>query len=165
MDGHLKAPPLSRVCCKCNLLLDAKYFRVIKRRTYYALYSYCIECTNRHHRETYFKAPEGQLARCKAWQSRNPARIYAYQRKHHLKKKYGISVEDYNRTLLQQGGGCAVCGAMATDSLGRKLSVDHNHATGKARGLLCSRCNRAVADLREDRKIAKRMVEYLTKYS
>jgi Recombination endonuclease VII len=53
----------------------------------------------------------------------------------------GVSTEDYERMLAEQGGGCAICGAPPKT---RRLHVDHNHKTGKVRGLLCFRCNRAL---------------------
>lgn len=53
----------------------------------------------------------------------------------------GISNEAYERLLELQGGGCAICGNPPKN---RRLSVDHNHRTGKVRGLLCFRCNRAL---------------------
>jgi Recombination endonuclease VII len=51
----------------------------------------------------------------------------------------GISDEGYARLLQAQGGVCAICGAPPKT---RRLSVDHNHRTGRVRGLLCFRCNR-----------------------
>lgn len=66
-----------------------------------------------------------------------------------LLARYGISLDEYNTTLLQQGGVCAICKQPETakDNAGknvRNLSVDHCHSTGKNRGLLCGRCNRAI---------------------
>lgn len=67
-------------------------------------------------------------------------------------KTYGITVEDYDRMLSDQGGGCAICGATAEDN-GRALAIDHDHrccpeqlqSCGSCvRGLLCSPCNVAV---------------------
>jgi hypothetical protein len=53
----------------------------------------------------------------------------------------GLSLDDYERLLAAQGGGCALCGRKPKT---RRLDVDHDHRTGKIRGLLCQRCNRAV---------------------
>jgi len=53
----------------------------------------------------------------------------------------GITDEEYERLLAEQEGGCAICGNPPKT---RRLSVDHNHRTGKVRGLLCFRCNRAL---------------------
>lgn len=56
-------------------------------------------------------------------------------------KQLGVSDDDYHRMLAAQGGGCAICGATPKT---RRLDVDHDHLTGKVRGLLCHRCNRAL---------------------
>ena len=67
-----------------------------------------------------------------------------------LKKLYGISVDDYYKMLENQGGGCAICGTRVPSQRARKFTktemffVDHCHATGRVRGLLCSRCNRGI---------------------
>ncbi len=62
------------------------------------------------------------------------------QRESQLKVKYGINLADYERMLNSQNGVCAICGK-APES---RLVVDHNHETGKIRGLLCSHCNRGL---------------------
>lgn len=76
---------------------------------------------------------------------RNPAARFcepcaaSRQRKKRLLDKYGISLAKYNEMLQAQGGACAIC--LRPETRGRSLAVDHNHATGAIRGLLCSSCN------------------------
>ena len=53
----------------------------------------------------------------------------------------GVDDAEYARLLEAQGGGCAICGSKPKT---RRLHVDHDHATGRVRGLLCHRCNRAL---------------------
>ena len=65
-----------------------------------------------------------------------------------IKKRYGITIEQYDKRLVEQGHGCAICGKPPHDRF--CLSVDHNHVTCKARGLLCQRCNVAIAVLESD---------------
>lgn len=84
----------------------------------------------------------------------------------HLRSKYGVTVEDYARMLAEQGGVCAICQrpervrARGSDRP-RLLSVDHDHATGEVRGLLCHACNTAIGHLAEDPALFARAVEYL----
>lgn len=59
-------------------------------------------------------------------------------RRRYLARKYGITPEEYEEKLSQQGGRCAVCRRLPGN---RRLAVDHNHRTGQLRGLLCYRCN------------------------
>lgn len=60
-------------------------------------------------------------------------------RKHQMKKRYGITIEQYEELLVGQNGTCAICDEAC--STGRRLAVDHDHDTGQIRGLLCYRCN------------------------
>lgn len=57
-----------------------------------------------------------------------------------LQTRYGITVEDYERMLAEQGGRCKVTDCRRLPGK-RRLDVDHNHQTGEVRGLLCRRCN------------------------
>ena len=62
-------------------------------------------------------------------------------RKPTRRKQLGVTVEQYDALLAAQGGGCAICGNPPKT---RRLHVDHDHKTGRVRGLLCHRCNRAL---------------------
>src|SRR5437867_13162633 len=53
----------------------------------------------------------------------------------------GLSLAEYDALLAAQGGGCAICDRPPKT---RRLDVDHDHRTGKVRGLLCHRCNRGL---------------------
>ena len=75
-------------------------------------------------------------------------------------KRYGLSVEQYNKMYVEQDGKCYIC--KETDS--RKLAVDHNHQTGENRKLLCIRCNTALGLLREDTTIMKSLISYVEKH-
>ena len=74
---------------------------------------------------------------------------------------YGISVEDYEQMLEDQNGGCYICGKKPEGK--RALDIDHDHTTGKVRGLLCSNHNRALGLLGDDISLMLRSVEYLVK--
>lgn len=71
---------------------------------------------------------------------------------------YGLLPGDYDRMLAAQGGNCAVCGLCPDD--GQRLAVDHDHATGKVRALLCRYCNTALGLLREDPERCSKLAEY-----
>jgi hypothetical protein len=77
---------------------------------------------------------------------RNRNKTYQEQRGTRI-RSYGISVEDYDEMLESQGGGCYICGI---GPVGRALDIDHDHRTGKVRGLLCSNHNRALGLLGDD---------------
>lgn len=63
------------------------------------------------------------------------------RRKPQRAKQLGVTDAEYERLLAAQGGHCAIC---PNTPKTRRLNVDHDHATGKVRGLLCHRCNRAL---------------------
>lgn len=94
----------------------------------------------------------------------------AYQRQYrahkdrtaeYLKYKYGIDVETYNAKLEEQDGKCAICGKGQGNSVKSKLFVDHDHTTGKIRGLLCDSCNRGIGLLQDDADLLMAAVAYL----
>jgi hypothetical protein len=74
-------------------------------------------------------------------------------------KRYGVTLEDYERLESDQGEACAICGG-CNDS-GRSLGVDHCHTTGRVRGLLCSNCNMAVGLFKEDPVRLRAAILYL----
>lgn len=79
-----------------------------------------------------------------------------------IKRKFGISKEDYIKLLTSQQGVCAICGGGPTGKA-KYLSVDHDHETGKIRGLLCNNCNAAIGFLREKHINIQLAAEYIRK--
>lgn len=88
---------------------------------------------------------------------RNRNKTYEEQRISRI-RSYGITVEDYNNMLEAQDYGCYICGG--TDA-NRALSIDHNHSTGKVRGLLCSNHNRALGLLGDNPELLIAAHRYL----
>lgn len=76
----------------------------------------------------------------------------ASQKGYHILRRYGLTKEDFDRMLKEQGGGCAICGNPPTMKTRQSsvLHVDHCHRTGKVRGLLCVRCNHLVGYIEHD---------------
>jgi len=106
------------------------------------------------------------------WRAANPERYLETQRRAkqspkgrrreragYLKRKYGITLEQYDELLAEQGGGCGICGRLPRDDI--SLHVDHDHLTGAIRGLLCFRCNNALGDFEDDYERLSAAVRYL----
>lgn len=74
-----------------------------------------------------------------------------------IEQRYGINEATYNAMLEQQGFRCKCCDYQP----GRKLCIDHDHSTGKVRGLLCNDCNRALGFAKDDPKILHNLSLYL----
>ena len=103
--------------------------------------------------------PEAKL-RMRAYSKeymKNPLSKIAYANSR-LKYKYGVGLEDYDSMLTKQLGGCAICGKHPSNS---RLHIDHNHSTGKVRGLLCRKCNLALGLLADNPIIIKKMLQYI----
>lgn len=102
----------------------------------------------------------------KKWREENKERYKHTLRNCALQEKYGISEEDYLQMLDDQSGVCAICGqeeSRQVNGTPTLLCVDHNHNTGKVRGLLCHSCNTALGMLREDIDNFKAAIDYLQK--
>lgn len=75
-----------------------------------------------------------------------------------LKRNYGLTLQSYAEMLEQQNGSCVLCHRKPGK---RPLHVDHNHLTGKVRGLLCHQCNWYLGIIEADEMILNRITEYL----
>ena len=119
--------------------------------------SECKACNLAARRAKYAENPRPYIDRVLKWQranreqylqrlreyNRTPAKQVS-NRKSHLKRKYGITLEEFDALLAAQGGGCAICGRTDADN------VDHDHVTGRVRGILCFNCNVAIGHVAED---------------
>ena len=79
-------------------------------------------------------------------------------RRRHLRNKYGITVEAHRLMYILQNGKCAICKQPTAYD---KMDTDHDHITGKVRGLLCRRCNVGLGNFNDDPKILKSAARYL----
>lgn len=85
---------------------------------------------------------------------------YSYQsRKSHHKNKYGMTLQDREQLLKNQGNVCAVCGVGYSGA--REWHIDHNHSTGYVRGLLCSHCNLMLGHSKDSPRILRAAAEYI----
>ncbi len=131
-----------------------------KVREYMREYSKKYRAKNREksraaHQKWYAKNREIQLAKGKA--------RYAEKWATWLKYKYGITVERYFEMLAEQGSKCAIC--RATEPGGRfknnRFHVDHCHATGVVRGLLCNACNHLLGCAKDRPEVLRAAASYL----
>ncbi len=80
---------------------------------------------------------------------------------YNLKNNFGISYEEWQLMLDSQNGKCKICSRHRTEFV-RDFHVDHDHATGKVRGLLCHNCNNLLGQARDDIMVLNKAIEYLT---
>ena len=167
----------------CKICKRAEYHKVDKRAE-----KKCSRCKVVKMIEEFPNSKTQRRHYCKLCQpivnraGRNRRRLsgedQAYWRKYYderrrwtqLKSRYGITKEQYLQTAADQGNLCAICMKPETETSSphideMDLSVDHCHATGQVRGLLCRQCNIALGRFKEDVSILKSAIAYLEKYA
>jgi hypothetical protein len=147
-----------KICKKCGIEKPEDQFSFRGNQ----LRGECLDCERAYRKSHYQKNAERLKAASRKWREENPERnaarkriwnqthqehsnrvkrewhaTHREQQKEYLRKRvYGLSSEQYRGLLESQNGKCAIC---LKES--RKLCVDHDHITGRVRGLLCSLCN------------------------
>lgn len=99
-------------------------------------------------------------ARTAAWKAANPETFAEQQWRSHLRKRYGITVEQHAAKLAEQEHRCAIC-REAFDEDRRQPRIDHSHATGAFRGVLCHACNVSLGLFGDDPDRLRRAADYL----
>jgi len=102
------------------------------------------------------------IARTKSWKAKNPTKEKFYS----LRWNYKMTLEEYNLLLEKQDNKCAICKQPETSIHNKtkqvkQLAVDHDHNTGKIRGLLCERCNTTLGKMEENMEYLESMISYL----
>ena len=136
-----------KICGKCGQELPLTSFHKAKKEKD-GLQCWCISCRKswkreerlEYHRERYYSKKDAHLD-------------WSY------KRRYGIDLAQYETLLEEQNGLCAICSTNC--SSGRRLCVDHNHKTGKVRGLLCGNCNKGLGSYMDSVKLLKQAIKYL----
>lgn len=95
--------------------------------------------------------------RCKACSANIKADMKGYYREWELKRKYGITLDEYKQECAKRNNVCDICLEQVPT-----MHVDHNHTTGKVRGYLCGSCNRAIGLLKDSAKVCSSASQYLT---
>jgi hypothetical protein len=112
---------------------------------------------NKYRKERYAQDP--------AYRSKVKEKSSAYQRqnpKSKLKsvlKAYGLTLSGYENLLQLQGGVCKVCSRSPDEN--KRLEIDHDHATGRVRGLLCGLCNKGLGLFQDSPEILSKALQYL----
>lgn len=118
---------------------------------------------NRRRRERYAEDEQYREKHKAEARARDPMA----RRNTRLKKDFGITHDEYERILESQGGGCAICGsAVNSDSRETRngkyfLHIDHCHATGCVRGILCSACNMGIGKFNDSPELLRMAAKYI----
>lgn len=151
-------PTTSRLCPECGLEKGPEAFYWASRGGY-LVRPRCKECYR-----AYYKANRERLiARQSAYPQAGHKGKTVYRRK--ALRKYGMTQEDYDRLLEAQGYRCKICGAEKNET--RTCSdfhIDHDHANGRVRGLICGKCNGALGCMGDTPQALLKYVFYLHDY-
>ena len=113
--------------------------------------------------------------RCRQCLRENSAKYKAQNREKHLAgarerartygrwRKFGLTKEQYLVLAAKHGGMCGICNEEELG--GKQLAIDHDHVTGKVRGLLCQKCNTALGYMRDSPELLRTAAVYLEYYA
>jgi hypothetical protein len=154
-----------KTCTKCGLDKSLSEFAKDKYNPDGLTYS-CKQCRNTHYNNYYEKNPDKQQIKNNN-QKNNRKAFYNSEkgvissRRSHLKRIFNITLEEYNALSIKQNHKCAICKEEEIYYRNKVLCVDHDHTTGKIRGLLCNRCNRSIGLLKDSIEILENAIKYL----
>lgn len=103
---------------------------------------------------------DGKQHMCKSCESEYGQENIKRIKNRRRERIYGISPEEYENILLKQNGKCAICKSDKSE-FHNGLHIDHNHNTGKIRGLLCLKCNSAIGKFKDSIEILQEAIKYL----
>lgn len=102
----------------------------------------------------------------RAWNAANRERQRAVNERVHLRRYHDLTVEQYRAMVVAQGGRCVICGDVPSGKAHcGKLHVDHDHATGAIRDLLCSDCNMGLGKFRDSARLLTKAAWYLERHA
>ena len=105
----------------------------------------------------------GRMTYCKPCHNtitrQNRIKHHGTTRAFHLKRRYNVDAVQVEWLKLQQGGVCAIC------RKNEPVHVDHDHLTGRVRGILCFNCNRGLGKLGDDADLLRKALDYLQTYA
>ena len=153
----------TRVCRMCLTELPLLSFSasLSKREGKARRRSECKPCNSKRNaaavRAAYKKDPEKFKAASSVWRKKNRLKI----RNRMLWYDHGISDSERDRMLASQGGACAICETVLPVGGRTGLHVDHDHVTGKVRGILCMNCNMGIGKFHDSSERLRKAAGYL----
>ena len=157
-------PPITKICRKCN---EEKPFDLFTKdkKSKFQRSNLCKSCNNKRvknkkpsaeYKKAYYNANKEQInARRKTLYNQE---TYLKNKKSTLRRKYNLSIEEFQILELNQENKCYLCG------LETLLVIDHNHETGKVRALLCNLCNISIGGLEylQKQDIISKAIQYIS---
>jgi hypothetical protein len=160
----------TKICSRCKQDKSISEFGVRKNRPG-GLQSTCRSCNRELSRDWRSANPRKVAVAAKLYKADNAEKLAKYDQTYWSEnkaklaadarlRKYGISQEQFDELLKTQNGQCAVCQMNFADA-NKAAFVDHCHATGRVRGLLCTKCNSGIGLLGDTLERLEAAVAYL----
>ncbi len=147
----------TKICSKCKIEKPHSEYFKDNRRTV-GIRCRCIACCKEDTINWRLKNRSTYNNYTAQWRAKNPER----QHKMEIKRRYALSIEQYNQMLIDQNYKCAICSKQHDSSLKRgRLYVDHCHNSKEVRGLLCGACNSMIGYANHDQAILLKAISYL----
>ena len=164
-------------CTKCDIELNDEnhIFKSSKKNGR----KICDSCLREKYKEYYIKNYEKERVRKKQYYIKNKEKLLAYSKEYrakhieekkdyNLRRAFGIGLDDVQKMLELQKYKCKICGGELELIFGgrnkKSPHLDHDHLTGKVRGILCHSCNLVLGFAYDNSEILERAVEYLNSY-
>ncbi len=149
----------TKVCSKCKIDKPfSEYFKDNLRKI--GIRCKCKACCSEETKNWRVKNRSEYNNYAAMWRAKNPGRQHQME----IKRRYAMSLEEYNALLVKQECKCVICGYQHDPSRQRgRLYVDHCHKTKGIRGLLCSNCNKGLGCFADRTELLTKAIEYLTK--
>lgn len=167
---------ITKTCTRCEQVGSLLLFHKNKRSST-GRSSVCKVCKSELDSIAYNKDKERIKARSKeyqaqhkaecaermaAWNKANPERAYKSARKRHLRRKYGLTPEEFTTLLAIQGNSCSICQGQFLST--KATRVDHDHSSGEVRGILCHNCNALLGHAKDSTLVLESAISYLSSF-
>lgn len=173
---------INSICRTCEKEYDRERMRTkYKSDPNYREYSKTMSKKFREENPNYYKNYKYDLSQDQVDKYKEKAKLYYQKNKDNIKKyqssyrktdaaknsklksRYGITLEQYNQILINQGNKCPICSCQfSSTEYYRRPNIDHCHRTDKIRGILCHKCNTGIGLLNDNPKLLQNAIKYLS---
>jgi hypothetical protein len=148
----------TKACKRCGDVKSLSKFDKFKKKDKVGIRNVCRKCNRWKPPKGYFKKYYDTVTKKAKAKYRNSEHGKRKILEYTYKKRHNITLEYYDIMFEKQNGVCALC---KFPEIGKRLAVDHNHQTGKIRGLLCQSCNCLLGLVEKKNVSFKILLEYL----
>ena len=142
LRDNMKIKRIKKKCKSCKIIKSVDCFNINiinpDNGTIYYI-ARCKECERKHRKQLYYK-------------NKNSSIRTSAMRKY----RYGLTIEQYQNLINEQNSKCKLCDKDIND-----FNIDHNHKTGKIRGILCNKCNTGLGMFNDDINLLQKAIKYL----